>query len=377
MKSRRHLYAVQRHDGRRTAKMSPSAPSASNGWQEPDTEPPSGAHRVAVYVSVIVRSFQRPVALIDLVGRLLSQRFARFEIVVLEMSDDPSLVATLLGIGDPRLRVVVSRPLDPPAARNAAVAASRGELLVFVDDDDLPIGRDFIARHVDNYADPCCMGVVGRLVGDPSRTTAPKFPRIVRALAMRHTFFGDTVAMAHNTLRKVGIDFLIGSNSSTRRALVDRLGGWDEGLRMHEEQSFAFKFKKRRMPGEYFVFDPKPLLWRRTDIPGGLARRDGADWWSRELTARLAYYREVVGRYLPLRYRWLFPLFFARAFQQTLFWIWDPDNRTRSRREQCIASAELLLSAFRSSPPHAAPSAAPVRAGGTTELAHKSLPAEQ
>jgi glycosyltransferase involved in cell wall biosynthesis len=293
-------------------------------------------------VSIIIRSYKRRDALKELVGRLRTQGYPRFEIVVLEMSDDPALVAELAALGESRLHVVVSPPRDPPAARNAAIRRSRGEILLLVDDDDLPMGDDFIALHAENYADPRCMGVVGRLVSDPSHTEPPRFPRVVRAFAMRHTFFLDSIGLAYGSLRKEGIDYLIGSNASVRRSLVERLGGWDEGIPMNEEQSFAIKFARERSADEYFVFDPRPQLWRRTNIDGGLARRSRADWHLRELEARLFYYREIVGHYYPLRYKALTPLFIARGIQQTLFWIWDADNRHRTLSERARAMRELV-----------------------------------
>ena len=51
------------------------------------------------------------------------------------------------------------------------------------------------------------MGVVGRLVSNPNQLKGPRFPRLTRALAMRHTIFKDTRAYANNTLAKKGIDF--------------------------------------------------------------------------------------------------------------------------------------------------------------------------
>jgi glycosyltransferase involved in cell wall biosynthesis len=293
-------------------------------------------------VSVIVRSFRRQEALKELVPLVLAQDYSPFELVIIEMSDDPELVKHLEAIGDPRLRVIVSKPLDPPAARNEAIRQSKGEVLVFIDDDDLPLGNDLVRWHVENYRDPLCMGVVGRLIGHPDRKAPPRFPRLVRAMAMRRTFFGDTVALTYNTLRKEGIDFLIGSNASARRSLVERVGGWDEGLTMNEEMSFAHKFSRMKKPGEYFAFDPRPLLWRRTDVPGGLGRRARPDWHLRELEARLQYFREVMGHYFPLRYRLLEPLFIARGVQQTFFWIWDGDNSMRTVPERAKASTELV-----------------------------------
>jgi hypothetical protein len=186
------------------------------------------------------------------------------------------------------------------------------------------------------------MGVVGRLVSDPERMRSPRFPRIVRHFAMRYTIFKDTIALAHNTVRKEGIDFLIGSNASVRRSLLQRIGGWDEGIPMNEEQSFAIKFGQKRRADEKFVFDPSAVMWRRTDIPGGLNRRAGEDWHLRELEARLFYYKHVVGYYFQRRYRALLPLFWLRGIEQVLIWIWDSDNNHRSVGERLQASFEVV-----------------------------------
>lgn len=302
----------------------------------------SAASRAPLSVSVVVRSYKRPAALKELVGRLREQAYPDFEVVILEQSDDPALVRDLEALGDPRIRVVTSRPLGPPAARNEAIRHSRGEVLILIDDDDLPVGRDWITLHAKNYEDPGCMGVVGRLVRDPDEQSGPMFPRFVRARAMRHTVFMDSVMLAHNTLRKDDVDFLIGSNASLRRSLLDRIGGWDEGIPINEEQSFAIKFQRDRRPGERFVFDPAPTIWRRTDVPGGLDRRFGSDWHLRELDAWLFYYEHVVAHYFPLRYRLLYPLFVARAVQKVAFWVWDSDNSHHGSSARIAASCELV-----------------------------------
>lgn len=293
-------------------------------------------------VSVVIRSFRRPAALKELLAALRRQSYPDFEVVVLEQSNDPALVREVEALGDPRVRVFVAEPKGPPAARNAAVRHATGEVILLIDDDDLPLGDDWIAQHARNYDDPACMGVAGRLVPHPDRREPPRFPKVVRALAMTHTFFKDTRMLAHGTLRKGDIDFLPGSNVSVRRALLERIGGWDEGIPMNEEQSFAIKFHRDRVPGEHLVFDPVPEVWRRTDIPGGLDRRSGDDWSRRELEAWLFYYRHVVGHYFPWRYRLFYPLFVARGLQRVLFWVWDPDNSHRTFGQRVRASVDLV-----------------------------------
>ncbi len=331
------------------AKAPRRAPRSASFQQAPGLAqsafaPRKDSQRSTPLVSVIVRSYCRPAALLELVDRVRSQHYPAFEIVIFEQSSDPKLLADLEALGDPRVRVFVGPPTNPPAARNEAIRHARGELFLLLDDDDLPHGDDWIAQHVANYDDPLCMGVVGRLVPGPRASAGPRFPSIVRFFAMKYTFFKDTRSFAHNTMRKDNAEFLIGSNASLRRSLMERIGGWDEGIPMDEEQSFGIKFGFSHRPGEHFSFDPKPVIWRRTDVPGGLARRQGSDWHLRELDARLFYYRNVVGYYFPLRYRLFAPMFVARAMQHVLLWIWDPDNRHRSVRDRLRASIDVFLS---------------------------------
>lgn len=305
----------------------------------------------AVFVSIVVRSFKRPKELKQLIARIRAQRYLHFEIVIVEQSECSHLIAELEALADPRIRVIASPPLNPPAARNVGVRHAGGEVILLMDDDDLPLGADWIERHVRNYDDPTCMGVVGRWVKDPTRPSAPRFPRLLRFFALRFTIWKDTAGFAHNSLRKEGISVFLGSNTSFRRSLLARVGGWDEGIPMGEEQSFAIKFARRKRPGEKLVFDPTAAMWRRTDIPGGLDRRGGDDWHVRDLEARLFYYRHVVGYYFRRRYLLLLPLFWLRGIQQSLLWIWDPDNGHRSLTERLLASMEIwvrLPSAIRS-----------------------------
>jgi glycosyltransferase involved in cell wall biosynthesis len=297
---------------------------------------------MAPLASVIVRSYRRAEPLLELVDRLRRQRHASFEIIVVEQSDDPGLLARLDALGDPRLRVLPRPPLGAPGARNEGVRHARGELLLFVDDDDLPVTDTWIADHVANYDDPLCLGVNGRLSSQDALPGPPRFPRLVRWMSFSYSIFRDPLTLPVGSLRKAGITFAVGNNFSVRRALVDRVGGWDEGIPMGEEQSFFFRYERARQPGEYLVYDPQPVVWRRVDIVGGLDRRTRADWYENELKGRIIYYHHVVAHYFPWRFRLLYPLFVLRAAERVLFWIWDADNRAHGVLGRVAASVRVL-----------------------------------
>src|SRR6266566_3858385 len=115
-------------------------------------------------VSVVVRSYNRLGVLAELLAVLLAQDHDSYEIVVVEQSTvrPPDEVARVDALArDPRVRMFRCEPLGGPGARNAGVRAARGNLLVFIDDDDLPVGSDWLRRHEANFTDPRCLGVTG------------------------------------------------------------------------------------------------------------------------------------------------------------------------------------------------------------------------
>jgi glycosyltransferase involved in cell wall biosynthesis len=296
-----------------------------------------------LFVSVIVRSYRRPQALLELLAVLRTQRYEPFEVVICEQTQDPKLIERIQSLKDERIRVVQRPPLGAPGARNEAVRYARGAVFLFVDDDDLPLSDDWILSHAKNYTDPRCLGVGGRLVAQPKDKETTKVTRRAQKNVMSHTGWKDAVCYWWLGERKVGIDHLMGSNASMRRSLVDRAGGWDEGISHGEEHSFYFRCKKTMSDSEYFVFDPKPVAWRRTCIPGGLDRRTKPFWYFLEQDARARFYLRVVAHYFPLRFWLLSPLYPFRLLYKMWDWIFDSDNNHIRFIERVWASIAVVF----------------------------------
>jgi len=113
-------------------------------------------------LSIIIPSFKRQIAVIELLGRLKTQELQPFEIVIVEQSEDPDFVKNLQGY-DSCINVITSPPVGPAAARNIGIRHSTGDILLFIDDDDLPIDNQWTMNHMKNYDDSQCSGVIGRL----------------------------------------------------------------------------------------------------------------------------------------------------------------------------------------------------------------------
>ncbi len=264
------------------------------------------------FVSVIIRSKDRLPSVAELLERVFRQSYRNFEVVIVDSStrateDD---WAPIRKLDDGRLRIVRTPPRGCPAAANAGVEAARGELLVFIDDDDLPFGDDWLWCHVRNFRDPLCLGVNGYLVF-PAAHRAPEgsvLQRFRYRLLLAHGPFKEPYCFAYDDRRKVGIDYLMGGNASIRRDAARLGGGWDEYLDYHDEHSLFLRLHKRKPPGSYLVYDPDAKMEIRKDIPGGLDARFSGETLHR-IDTLAKYFLWTVGREYPARIWPLVPLF--------------------------------------------------------------------
>jgi glycosyltransferase involved in cell wall biosynthesis len=268
------------------------------------------------FVTVAVRSYRRLPQLLELVSLLQEQRYPTFEIVVIEQSvSERQRFRTELDAlcADPRVRILEYAPLGAAGARNEAARQSRGEILLFIDDDDIPIDDGWIMAHAKNYADPACVAVSGRHVVDTARDPAEyTTPRNVR-LCLRYSWLKMPRGRTFHGQRIVGVTQVAGTNASIRKSAVERAGGWDDEAD-HDEDSFNFRFARIKQPREHFVYDPEPAILRRLHIAGGLGRRQ-QDVYDR-LRAELRFSHALIRRYFPVRFWTFYPLYLWSAVQR-------------------------------------------------------------
>ena len=89
-------------------------------------------------VSVILPTYSRVDSLGRAIDSVLAQTFEDFEIVVVDDGPSDAIAAFVSAHTDPRVRLVRhERNQGVSAARNTGIAASRGDYIGFIDDDDL------------------------------------------------------------------------------------------------------------------------------------------------------------------------------------------------------------------------------------------------
>jgi glycosyltransferase involved in cell wall biosynthesis len=87
-------------------------------------------------VSVIIPTYNRAGCLRDAVDSVLAQGFGSFELIVVDDGSSDATPQLLRGYGD-SIRVLRQENRGVSAARNAGIASGRGELIAFLDSDDI------------------------------------------------------------------------------------------------------------------------------------------------------------------------------------------------------------------------------------------------
>ncbi len=292
---------------------------------------------------MVVRSYNRLPALLELLRLLLAQDHDSFEIVVVEQSTQRAGedVAQLDALArDPRLRVLQFPPLGGPAARNTGVRHTRGDLLVFIDDDDLPVGTDWLVRHESNFRDPHCLGVTGQF-HEPNAAPYVNLERARRDVLSFNSLMWQRVFA--RTDQKKRVQSLMGGNAAIPRRTLERFGLWDECTPIEDEPSLAYRINAGKSADEYMLFDPDVKMIRRLDVPGGMGKRtmSGPFYAKRVFT----FLHNVVAHYFPRRFVLLYPAYFYMCVYHVTQWICSDSikHRTLAQRVWAVTGLYLVL----------------------------------
>jgi glycosyltransferase involved in cell wall biosynthesis len=239
---------------------------------------------------------------------------------------------------DPRIRILAHPPLGGPGARNAGVRSARGNLLVFIDDDDLPASTDWLRRHEANFSDPLCLGATGRFVDD-----GPPYVNLEKARRQVLSFNVLKWQRVYaRTDQRKRVDSLMGGNAAIPRSTLERFGLWDECTPIEDEPSLAYRINAGKHHDEYLLFDPEARMIRRLDVPGGMAKRtmSGPVYAKRVFT----FLHNILGHYFPIRFVLLYPAYIYFVAYHVIQWICSDSKKHQTLGRRIWAVTGIVLS---------------------------------
>lgn len=212
-------------------------------------------------VSIIMPTFNRAHTLREVIGSVLSQEYPKWELWVCDDASDDDTEAVVASFGDARVHYLKLSKRGAAAARNAGLASARGEVIAYLDSDNIWHPK-FLS----------CM--VSALLEAPGRSCAyadyidfevlPGAPPRIRSFA--------TPAFDHERLIKK--NFIDLNSFVHRRELYDAFGGFDEALTRRQDYALVLKYTWLR--------DPLPVkailvLYRRDEALGQITRVNKSD----------------------------------------------------------------------------------------------------
>lgn len=255
-----------------------------------------GTASAAPRVSVVVPTWNRRALLGRALAAVEAQEFRDFEVIVV---DDASTDGTAewLRARRPHVRLIASPArVGAAAARNLALERARGELVAFLDDDDVwrPRYLSAQAAHLDanpaatlSYADHVEIDSDGRSTRPDTGAVVPHASPLVRLLAESHIHTLSVVVC--------------------RREALQRFGPLDEQLSIvHDLEWYA------RLVAAGLGVIRLPRLLAERQVPGGLVSAH-RDWFREERAVHEAIFaRQRLNRAERRMIRTYRALFFAR-----------------------------------------------------------------
>jgi len=204
---------------------------------------------VTLLVTVVITTHDRRELLAESLASVLAQDWPRLEVVVVDDAGRDGTWAWLEQCADPRVKPLrLTTNTGFPGARNAGLAAARGELVLFLDDDDLLLPT-----------------AVHRLAAALARAL-----QATAATGVELGFDGaerwlNCIRPRRPLVRDVWPDVLAGlwitgaGRTLFRTDVLRRAGGWDESVRFGEDDELWLRLAPR---GPVAVVPDDVLLYR-------------------------------------------------------------------------------------------------------------------
>ena len=238
------------------------------------------------YISVVIPTYRRFEVLLDTINYVLNQEYQDYEIIVIDQNKiwpkDLQHKLTVIE-SDSHIKWIYMETPGVVAARNEGVKQSKGEILVFIDDDVEIKDPYFLLKHAINYLDTNIDAVTGREL-DPNRQIISDLS-ISKPEQSTDNIKTDTSWKNYSNLKQI-LGFIRSNNyravvctlstcnCSIRRKTFIKYGGFDEnfhGNSYGDDYDLALRMANG---GTRIIYDPEPWLIHLKSPVGGLRLSD-------------------------------------------------------------------------------------------------------
>ncbi len=196
-------------------------------------------------VSVLISSYNAEKYIEEAISSALRQTYLNIEVIVIDAGSTDRTSQLVRALNDRRIRFMQHAYEPIKVTRNALLKEAKGDFLTFLDSDDIYLAEKveeevkFLEQHSEYAAVYCDLRYF--FDGDPERL-----------YRHRYTFYSGDIFP--QLLEKM---FITNTTLMFRRAVVEKIGGYDERLGMVEDWDY---FLRMAHAGFHFGFLPKDLV---------------------------------------------------------------------------------------------------------------------
>lgn len=205
-------------------------------------------------VSVVIPTHNYARYLGQAIASIQEQTYTDWECVIVDDGSSDDTPQVVSSFADPRIQFMRQEQAGPSAARNRGIAAARGDLIQFLDADDL-LGSTKLENQVRALIEQpdvdlvYCRPRYFRDGGDES--TEPASTRAWIDLPPLLAASGSGQEVLPNLIHE---NFAVIEGPLFRRALADKAGGFDPALRRMEDWEYWIRCA---IVGGRFLYDPR------------------------------------------------------------------------------------------------------------------------
>ncbi len=264
-------------------------------------------------ISVIIPTHRRKERVLETLRYFSGQTHKDFEMIIVDQG--PEFIT-----GDEISKFNLKFPLkhvrlDEPnlgRARNAGVRNSRGDIILFCDDDIVP-DRSLLEKHLENYKDDKVGGVGGRVISSGERKDRRSIKQLFPVVGSFNPLDASPICNFH-TDKRCEVKHIKGCNMSFRKELLIKAGSFDEslaGTANLEDADMSFRIRKL---GYKLLFEPDAKVEHLELKHGGCQMDDFRD---------LIYWLYFTDTLFYMRYfkRIFMPFFISRIFARMVYYV--------------------------------------------------------
>lgn len=210
-------------------------------------------------ISVVIPTYNRLDTLAPVIPTLLAQDVPRdgFELLICDSNSTDGTAEFLARVREehPNVRHLPGAYGGRAAARNAGIAAARGDVILF-NDSDILASPDLLSRHLERHRERRGIAVVGWEVQVKN----------LEDYARKRDRPAERGHLHPPSRRRLSWLYFLTGNASVRREDLERVGGFDESFTGygHEDLELGYRLAKA---GLDIVYEPRAINYHCQDVP--------------------------------------------------------------------------------------------------------------